>query len=55
MYFLSALNPYFIACHAAMEKGPVNISPLPADMMLSVASIGYCKDTGGGRGFVSGI
>lgn len=38
-----------------MEMGPVNISPLPADMMLSVASTGYCRDTGGGRGFVSRI
>lgn len=55
IYCLSALSPYFIACSVIMELGPVNISPLPADMMLSVVSRRYCRDTGGGRGFSSGI
>lgn len=33
-----------------MELSPVNISPLPADMVLSVVSREYYRDTGGRRG-----
>lgn len=33
------------------EMGPLNISPLPTGMMLSIIMGGHCRDLGGGRAF----
>lgn len=46
-YCFSAPNPYFIACSVIMEVDPINISPLPTEMMLSVVGKRYWRNTGG--------
>lgn len=46
MYCLSFPNPPFSTCPAIMELDPVHSSPLPADTMLSFASLDTWRGTG---------
>lgn len=40
-----------LSCLLCTEMGPLNISPLPTRMMLSIIIGAHCRDVGGGRTF----